>query len=84
MPRPSTAIQGRCRSIRCARIRVYRCERARSSRLAASGANTGTAGNLSVRVPSGGYIITPSGKAYDAMHPDDLVYMGETLASFSG
>lgn len=46
-------------------------------RLATSGANTGTAGNLSVRAPSGGYIITPSGKAYDAMHPDDLVYMGD-------
>jgi L-fuculose-phosphate aldolase len=45
-------------------------------RLAAGGMNTGTAGNLSARVP-GGYIVTPSAVAYETMHPDDLVYMGD-------
>lgn len=44
-------------------------------RLAAAGANTGTAGNLSARVPQG-YIVTPSAMEYDAMHPEDLVFMG--------
>jgi L-fuculose-phosphate aldolase len=45
-------------------------------RLAAGGLNTGTAGNLSARVPNG-YIVTPSAVAYETMHPDDLVYMGD-------
>ena len=44
-------------------------------RLAANGANTGSAGNLSARMPDG-YVITPSGLPNEAMHPDDLVYMG--------
>lgn len=57
---------------------------AAARRLVASGANTGTAGNLSARVPSGGYIITPSGLGYDAMHPDDLVYMGEDWTQGGG
>ncbi|WP_395666499.1 class II aldolase/adducin family protein [Methylocella sp.] len=41
----------------------------------ASGLNQGTAGNISVRF-SGGLIVTPSGVPYDAMTPDDLVFMG--------
>lgn len=44
-------------------------------RLAGSGANTGTAGNLSARVPQG-YIITPSAMPYESLHPEDLVFMG--------
>lgn len=44
-------------------------------RLAAAGANAGTAGNLSARVDQG-YIVTPSAMAYDSMHPEDLVFMG--------
>ena len=41
----------------------------------ASGLNQGAAGNISVRF-SGGLIVTPSGVPYDAMTPDDLVFMG--------
>jgi L-fuculose-phosphate aldolase len=38
------------------------------------GLNQGKAGNLSARVP-GGLLVTPSGLAYDAMTPDDIVFM---------
>jgi L-fuculose-phosphate aldolase len=40
--------------------------------LHASGLNSGTAGNLSLRVP-GGLLITPSSLPYDRMGPADLV-----------
>ncbi len=40
----------------------------------ASGINQGTAGNLSLRV-DGGFLITPSSLAYDAMKPEDIVEM---------
>jgi L-fuculose-phosphate aldolase len=43
-------------------------------RMNAAGLNAGTAGNLSVRV-DGGYLITPSGIAYDAMTPEQIVEM---------
>ncbi|MBL8398679.1 MAG: class II aldolase/adducin family protein [Candidatus Accumulibacter sp.] len=51
----------------------------------AAGLNCGTAGNLSVRCePTGaeGFLITPSGMAYERLEPDDLVEMtfdGRTL-----
>ena len=38
------------------------------------GLNPGRSGNLSARV-DGGFILTPSGAAYDTLHPDDLVYL---------
>jgi L-fuculose-phosphate aldolase len=38
------------------------------------GLNQGTSGNISVRVPEG-FLITPSGMAYDEMTPIDLVIM---------
>lgn len=38
------------------------------------GLNQGRSGNLSARVP-GGLLVTPSGMAYDAMSPDDIVFM---------
>jgi len=47
-------------------------------RMAASGLNKGTAGNLSVRaVENGvaGFLITPTGMAYAALTPNDLVFM---------
>ena len=44
----------------------------------ALGINQGTSGNASVRI-EGGYLITPSGLAYDALEPEDIVEM-----SFSG
>lgn len=47
---------------------------AAARRLAVSGANAGTAGNVSARVEHG-YIVTPSAMPYDRMHPEDLVYM---------
>ncbi|WP_417771645.1 class II aldolase/adducin family protein [Stappia sp.] len=40
----------------------------------ASGLNQGTSGNVSVRVGDG-YLITPSGVAYAAMTPDQIVTM---------
>lgn len=40
----------------------------------ASGLNAGTSGNLSGR-RGGGMLITPSGMAYDAMEPADIVFM---------
>ncbi len=43
-------------------------------RMNALGLNQGRSGNLSVRV-GGGFLITPSGMAYDAMRPSDIVEM---------
>jgi L-fuculose-phosphate aldolase len=40
----------------------------------AQGINQGTAGNVSARHGKG-YLITPSGMAYDALRPDDVVFM---------
>lgn len=48
---------------------------AAARRLGASGANTGTAGNLSARTEHG-YIITPTSTPYESLHPEDLVFMG--------
>ena len=42
--------------------------------LTSQGLNKGTAGNVSLRTPSG-YIITPSGMDYDDLQPADLVAM---------
>ena len=47
-------------------------------RMAASGLNKGTAGNLSVRAVDGGergFLITPTGMAYDVLSADDLVFV---------
>ena len=41
----------------------------------ANGLNQGTSGNLSVR-HDGGFLITPTGIAYDALTPDDIVRVG--------
>lgn len=43
--------------------------------LDAKGVNQGMSGNLSVRHDNG-YLITPSGMAYDQCTPDDMVWMG--------
>eukprot|EP00746_Dinoflagellata_sp_MGD_P145820 gnl/MRDRNA2_/MRDRNA2_78379_c0_seq1.p1 gnl/MRDRNA2_/MRDRNA2_78379_c0~~gnl/MRDRNA2_/MRDRNA2_78379_c0_seq1.p1 ORF type:complete len:818 (-),score=156.33 gnl/MRDRNA2_/MRDRNA2_78379_c0_seq1:86-2539(-) len=42
----------------------------------AQGINQGTSGNVSVRVP-GGFLITASGIPYDAMKPDQVVYVDD-------
>ncbi|MBL8413862.1 MAG: class II aldolase/adducin family protein [Propionivibrio sp.] len=51
-------------------------------RMAASGLNTGTAGNLSVRADApgengagNGFLITPSGMDYALLQPEDIVFM---------
>jgi L-fuculose-phosphate aldolase len=47
-------------------------------RMAPSGLNRGTAGNLSMRVRENGedgYLITPSGMDYDALASEDIVFM---------
>ncbi len=43
-------------------------------RMNASGINQGTAGNISIRNPSG-FLITPTSLPYDQMQPEDLVQM---------
>jgi L-fuculose-phosphate aldolase len=46
----------------------------------AAGINRGRSGNVSVRI-DGGFLITPTGKPYDATTPDDIIAMtddGET------
>ena len=43
-------------------------------RMNAGGLNTGSAGNLSVRV-DGGFLITPSGIPYETMRPEQIVEM---------
>lgn len=43
--------------------------------LDAKGVNQGMSGNLSARCDEG-YLITPSGMAYDQCTPDDMVWMG--------
>lgn len=48
---------------------------AAARRLVAIGISPATSGNLSARV-DGGFIVTPSGIAYDSLHPDDLVFLG--------
>ena len=47
-------------------------------RMADSGLNKGTAGNLSVRTVENhehGFLITPTGMAYDTLEADDVVFM---------
>ena len=51
---------------------------ATARRMAPANLNRGAAGNLSVRTTENnesGYLITPSGMAYDALTPDDIVFM---------
>ena len=46
--------------------------------MARSGLNRGTAGNLSVRAQEDnkqGFLITPTGMPYDALAPEDIVFM---------
>ncbi|SKA35058.1 class II aldolase/adducin family protein [Consotaella salsifontis] len=45
-------------------------------RMNAAGLNTGSSGNLSVRI-DGGLLITPSGIPYDVMRPEQIVEMDE-------
>jgi L-fuculose-phosphate aldolase len=45
-----------------------------SLKMNASGLNQGTSGNLSVRSRDG-FLITPSGIAYEQLQPEDIVYM---------
>lgn len=45
-----------------------------AKRLSADGMNPGRSGNLSVRVEAG-FLVTPSGAAYETLHPDDLVFL---------
>ena len=61
------------------RLRVVTAAR----RLSAQGMNPGKSGNLSARV-DGGFVVTPSGVAYDGMHPDDLVFVGADGAHGGG
>ena len=44
-------------------------------RMNSSGLNQGASGNLSVRLESGGFLITPSSTPYDHMVPEDMAVM---------
>ncbi len=48
-----------------------------------SGLSPGRSGNVSARWP-GGMLITPSGMAYDAQVPDDIVFVGNDGATRAG
>lgn len=52
-------------------------------RLAATGMNPGRSGNLSARVDDG-FLLTPSGAAYETLHPDDLVHLDRNGAFGGG
>jgi L-fuculose-phosphate aldolase len=52
------------------RVRVIEAAR----RMNASGINQGRSGNVSVRV-EGGFLVTPTGLAYEALNPPDLVFV---------
>ena len=47
---------------------------ATARRMNALGINQGKSGNLSHRIP-GGFLVTPTGMAYDALEPSDIVPM---------
>lgn len=44
-------------------------------RMNALGLNQGTSGNISLRLDEGHFLITPSGKPYEAMRPEDVPVM---------
>lgn len=48
------------------------------------GLTHGTSGNVSARVPGGGFAITPSGLDYAEIEAPDIVLMGEGGVVFSG
>ncbi len=52
-------------------------------RLVEQGLSPATSGNLSARAKNG-YIITPSGAAYDSVSPEDLVFMGDDWTHSGG
>ncbi len=47
---------------------------ATARRMNATGLNQGTSGNLSLRV-EGGFLVTPTGMDYEALEPEDIVFM---------
>ena len=53
-------------------------------RLADSGLIARTWGNISCRIDSGRFAITPSGRAYETLTPDDIVVCDIADASYSG
>jgi L-fuculose-phosphate aldolase len=52
-------------------------------RLVTLGLSPATSGNLSARAKNG-YVITPSGAAFDTLPPEDLVYMGDDWTHSGG
>ncbi|HYC37426.1 MAG TPA: class II aldolase/adducin family protein [Usitatibacter sp.] len=61
------------------RMRIVKTAR----RLVALGLSPATSGNLSAR-SKGGYLITPSGAAYESLGPDDIVFMGDDWTHSGG
>jgi L-fuculose-phosphate aldolase len=52
-------------------------------RVVALGLSPATSGNLSARARNG-YLITPSGAAYDTLSPEDMVFMGDDWTHSGG
>jgi L-fuculose-phosphate aldolase len=55
-----------------------------SRRMSEAGLVVGTSGNVSVRTPDGGFLVTPSGLHYAAMEPEDAVLLDLDGAVFEG
>lgn len=56
---------------------------AAARRLAGLGLSPATSGNVSARVKAG-YIVTPTGAAFESLGPDDFVYMGDDWTHSGG
>jgi L-fuculose-phosphate aldolase len=56
-------------------VELRRAMIATARRLAPAGLNQGTSGNIGVRV-EGGFLVTPTGIAYERLVPADIVRMG--------
>lgn len=52
-------------------------------RVVSLGLSPATSGNLSARAKNG-YLITPSGAAYDTLSPEDMVFMGDDWTHSGG
>ena len=57
---------------------------AAGNRLVAQGLIARTWGNVSMRIDDESCVVTPSGKAYDSLTPDDIVHMKLADCSYTG
>jgi L-fuculose-phosphate aldolase len=67
-----------------ARLKLRRSLLAAAQKMLSLGLVAGTSGNLSVRVGSGLYLITPTSAPYDTMRPADLVVINDDAEPIDG